>query len=122
MPVIKARTRGKHLVRHITRLDRENCETLFAYGLSEPDVGGDLFDSGTRREEDAHTASLAEDLLEESIIEKFERLFRHHLHRRRLRRIERVALDDAVGREVARIKRRIDSRRQPDESAPHALA
>ena len=38
MPVIKARTRGKHIVRHITRLDRENYETLFAYAafLGEP--------------------------------------------------------------------------------------
>lgn len=38
MPVIKARTRGKHLVRHITRLDRESHETLFAYAafLGEP--------------------------------------------------------------------------------------
>ena len=38
MPVIKARTRGKHVVRHITRLDRENVETLFAYAafLNEP--------------------------------------------------------------------------------------
>jgi len=38
MPLIKARTRGKHLVRHITRLDRENYETLFAYAafLGEP--------------------------------------------------------------------------------------
>lgn len=38
MPVIKARTRGKHLVRYITRLDRENYETLFAYAtfLGEP--------------------------------------------------------------------------------------
>jgi len=38
MPVIKARTRGKHVVRHITRLDRENVETLFAYAvfLGEP--------------------------------------------------------------------------------------
>lgn len=38
MSVIKARTRGKHLVRHITRLDRENYETLFAYSafLGEP--------------------------------------------------------------------------------------
>ena len=38
MPVIKARTRGKHVVRHITRLDRENYETLFAYAafLGEP--------------------------------------------------------------------------------------
>ena len=38
MPVIKARTRGKHLVRHITRLDRESYETLFAYAvfLGEP--------------------------------------------------------------------------------------
>jgi hypothetical protein len=38
MPVIKARTRGKQLVRHIARLDRENHETLYAYAqfLSEP--------------------------------------------------------------------------------------
>ena len=38
MSVIKARTRGKQLVRHITRLDRENHETLYAYAqfLSEP--------------------------------------------------------------------------------------
>lgn len=38
MPVIKARTRGKHIVRHITRLDQENLETLFAYAtfLGEP--------------------------------------------------------------------------------------
>jgi hypothetical protein len=38
MPVIKARTRGKQLVRHITRLDRENHETLYAYAkfLNEP--------------------------------------------------------------------------------------
>ena len=31
MPVIKPRTRGKQLVKHRTRLDRENTETLFAY-------------------------------------------------------------------------------------------
>ena len=31
MPVIKPRTRGKELIRHITRLDRVNLETLFAY-------------------------------------------------------------------------------------------
>ena len=31
MPVIKPRTRGKQFVRHTTRLDRENNETLFAY-------------------------------------------------------------------------------------------
>lgn len=38
MSVIKARTRGKHIVRHIARLDRENLETLFAYAtfLGEP--------------------------------------------------------------------------------------
>ena len=38
MPLIKPRTRGKHLVRHITRLDRENNETLYAYAefLGEP--------------------------------------------------------------------------------------
>ena len=38
MPVIKPRTRGKQLVRHITRLDRENNETLYAYAhfLGEP--------------------------------------------------------------------------------------
>ncbi len=31
MPLIKARTRGKRLVRHRTRLDHENNETLYAY-------------------------------------------------------------------------------------------
>ena len=38
MPLIKARTRGKQLVRHITRLDRETNETLYAYAhfLGEP--------------------------------------------------------------------------------------
>ena len=38
MPVIKPRTRGKAVVRHITRLDVENNEVLFAYAnfLGEP--------------------------------------------------------------------------------------
>ncbi|MCL4814411.1 MAG: hypothetical protein KJ061_18130 [Vicinamibacteraceae bacterium] len=31
MPLIKARTRGKQFVRHITRFDRETNETLYAY-------------------------------------------------------------------------------------------
>lgn len=31
MTVIKPRARGKHLVQHRTRLDRENRETLHAY-------------------------------------------------------------------------------------------
>ena len=38
MPLIKARTRGKQFVRLVTRLERENNETLYAYAhfLSEP--------------------------------------------------------------------------------------
>jgi len=38
MPLIKPRTRGKQLVRHIARLDCETNETLFAYAqfLGEP--------------------------------------------------------------------------------------
>ena len=38
MSLIKARTRGKQLVRHITRFDRETNETLYAYAhfLGEP--------------------------------------------------------------------------------------
>ena len=38
MPAIKPRTTQKHLVRHITRLYRENNETLFAYAkfIGEP--------------------------------------------------------------------------------------
>ena len=31
MPLIKPRTRGKQFVRALTRLDRENHETLYAY-------------------------------------------------------------------------------------------
>ena len=40
MAVIKPRTTQKHLVRHITRLYRENNETLFAYEkfIGEPTV------------------------------------------------------------------------------------
>ena len=40
MPVIKPRTRGKHLVEHRARLDRDNHETLYAYAAfveEEPD-------------------------------------------------------------------------------------
>jgi hypothetical protein len=38
MPVIKPRTRGKRVVRHIARLDHENLETLHAYAqfIAEP--------------------------------------------------------------------------------------
>jgi len=38
MPVIKPRTRGKRVVRHIVRLDQENNETLHAYAefIAEP--------------------------------------------------------------------------------------
>lgn len=38
MPLIKPRTRGKELVRHRTRLDRETNETLYAYAhfIGEP--------------------------------------------------------------------------------------
>ena len=31
MPLIKPRTRGKQILRHMARLDRENTETLHAY-------------------------------------------------------------------------------------------
>jgi hypothetical protein len=31
MSLIKPRTRGKHLVRHMTRLDQQNEDTLYAY-------------------------------------------------------------------------------------------
>jgi hypothetical protein len=38
MPLIKPRTRGKQMVRFITRLDRENNEPVYAYAqfLGEP--------------------------------------------------------------------------------------
>jgi len=38
MPLIKPRTRGKHMLRYIARLDRETLETLHAYAafLGEP--------------------------------------------------------------------------------------
>ena len=39
MPLIKARTRGKQTVRYITKLYRENNETLYAYAkFLEEDV------------------------------------------------------------------------------------
>ena len=38
MSLIKPRTRGKHMVRLVTRLDRDNLETLHAYAqfIGEP--------------------------------------------------------------------------------------
>ena len=38
MPIISARTRGKHFVRLVTRLEHENNETLYAYAqfIGEP--------------------------------------------------------------------------------------
>jgi hypothetical protein len=43
MPLIKPRTRGKHFVRLITRLERENHATLQAYAqfLAEVSVSGE---------------------------------------------------------------------------------
>lgn len=56
MPVIKPRTRGKQIVRHITRLDRENTETLYAYAqfLGEPTdyVLNQLIDSVLAKDRD----------------------------------------------------------------------
>ena len=38
MPAIKPRTRGKEMLRHVARVDRENLELLYAYAqfLGEP--------------------------------------------------------------------------------------
>ncbi len=56
MPLIKPRTRGKHMVRFITRLDRENHETLYAYApfLGEPaeDVLNQLVDTVLAKDRD----------------------------------------------------------------------
>jgi hypothetical protein len=56
MPVIKPRTRGKQLVKHRTRLDRENTETLYAYahflGESTEYVLNQLIDSVLARDRD----------------------------------------------------------------------
>ena len=50
MPLIKPRTRGKQIVRHIARLDRENTETLHAYaaflGESTDYVLNQVIDTG----------------------------------------------------------------------------
>src|SRR6266542_2324643 len=59
MPVIKARTRGKQLVRHITRLDRENNEALYAYAhfLGEPTdyVLNQVIDTVLAKDKEFHT-------------------------------------------------------------------
>jgi hypothetical protein len=56
MPVIKPRTRGKQLVKHRTRLDRENTETLYAYaqflGESTEYVLNQLIDTVLARDKD----------------------------------------------------------------------
>ena len=59
MPLIKPRTRGKQLVKHRTRLDCENNETLFAYAkfIGEPTeyVMNQLVESVLARDKDFHT-------------------------------------------------------------------
>jgi hypothetical protein len=56
MPLIKPRTRGKQLVKHRTRLDRENNETLYAYahflGESTEYVLNEMIDSVLARDKE----------------------------------------------------------------------
>ena len=56
MPLIKPRTRGKHLVKHRTRLDHENNETLYAYaqflGESTEYVLNQVIDTVLARDEE----------------------------------------------------------------------
>ncbi len=56
MPLIKPRTRGKQLVKHRTRLDAENNETLYAYahflGESTEYVLNQLVDTVLARDKD----------------------------------------------------------------------
>lgn len=59
MAVIKPRTNQKHVVRHITRLYRENNETLFAYAsfIGEPTeyVLNQLVETVLAKDKDFHT-------------------------------------------------------------------
>jgi hypothetical protein len=56
MPVIKPRTRGKQLVRYLTRLDHENLETLYAYahflGESTEYIVNELIDAVLAKDKD----------------------------------------------------------------------
>jgi hypothetical protein len=56
MPLIKPRTRGKQILRHIGRLDRENIETLHAYaaflGESTDYVLNQVIDTVLARDKD----------------------------------------------------------------------
>jgi hypothetical protein len=56
MSVIKPRTRGKRLVKHRTRLDQENNETLYAYaqflGESTEYVLNELVDTVLAKDKD----------------------------------------------------------------------
>lgn len=56
MPLIKPRTRGKQLVKHRTRLDAENNETLYAYakflGESTEYVLNQVIDTVLARDKD----------------------------------------------------------------------
>jgi hypothetical protein len=56
MPLIKPRTRGKQMVRHITRLDRENHDALQAYAefIGEPTeyVLNELIDTVLAKDKD----------------------------------------------------------------------
>ena len=81
-----------------------------------------LLDTRARRQKNRHAAFAARELLQELVIEEGERLLALHVHLRRLRGVECGHLQHVGAVEIARVERRIDGGRQPDEATPHALA
>src|SRR5688572_15154888 len=67
MPLIKPRTRGKQLVKHRTRLDSENNETLYAYahflGESPEYVLNQVIDTVLARDKEFEVAGDASGLV-----------------------------------------------------------
>ena len=89
--------------------------------VAQPHPLGGLFHRGARGQEHRHTSLRAGHLLQELVVEKIQRLLALDFDLGGLGGIERRHLQHIGAFEIARIKRGIDRRRQPDIPASHAL-
>ena len=92
--------------------------------LFEPcaDARRDLFHAGPRRQKHTHAALLFHDPRQKTVVEKVDRVRSHYFHHRSLLGIKGTAFYDTCCVQVACIERRVDRRREPDESAPNPLS
>ena len=86
------------------------------------DVLGGLLHTLARGDEDRDAALLLVDALEKLVVEEVADVLPQHFDLRGLLGVERVHLEDVGALEVLAVERRVHGCREPDETAPDALA